>query len=168
MQVRDAGQQPDSHRNHTKPTQELMAEGNRPGESRTQPRQLAYSPDAPPRAGSPTVPLPSERDRDPRPTARLSCSAFAGCWRLEGLFLHPADAVAAGGPAPGQRSGGCPRAEPVTGCPSSSFTSPPLFAHHREVTPTTSTYCSHLKGMLLNNNSSTQRLFNLVNFCIYL
>lgn len=114
MQVRDAGQQPDSHCNHAKLTQELMAEGSGPGESRTQPRQLAYSPDAPPppsRASSPTAPLPGERDGDPRPTARPSCWAFAGCWRLEGLFLHPADAVAAGGSAPGQRSRGCPRAE---------------------------------------------------------
>ena len=104
MQVRDAGQQPDSNCNHAQLTRELTAEGSRAGESQTQPRQLASGTDVPTGTSSPTIPWPSERDRDPRPTARPSCSAFAGCWCLEGLFLHLADAVAAAGSAPERRS----------------------------------------------------------------
>ena len=118
-----------------------MAEGSRSGEkpdpAMTTCQQLTH--------------LPGERNRDPRPTAHPSCSAFVGCWHPEGLFFHPVNAAAAAGSAHSRDRGGahgqsCHR---FALCSSSSFTSRPLIDHHREVTPTISTYCSHLITILL-------------------
>lgn len=149
MQVRDAGQQSDSHCNHAKLTQELMAEGSGPGESRTQPRQLAYSPDAPPPPPGPAHPPPPCPVRGTgtpvpphvHPAGRSQgAGAWKGCFSIQQMLW-----LLVALPR-GRDPGGARGQKPVTGfpfCPSSCFPSPPLFAHHREVTPTTSTYCSH-------------------------
>lgn len=96
------------------------------------------------------VPLPSETDRDSQPSVHPSCFS-AGPWHLEGLLPNPEDAAAATVVPTGRAD----HRFPLCSC------SPLLFAHHRANSNKQNLL---LSPKALNFNSSTQRLFSLINF----